>query len=177
MASRAGKKRKTGVVPVRPIRVEGGVAFIPLTKGKEAVIDAADAPLVSHVNWSAHTSGSTFYAVSKARDEDGWKTVRLHRLLVTADERIDHIDGDGLNNRRANLRPASISQNGFNRPSQANSKTGVKGVWRHKGGKWMAQIKAGPVRRHLGLYGTIEAAQEAYRRAASELHGEFARTE
>lgn len=88
----------------------------------------------------------------------------------------DHKDGDGLNNRRSNLRPCTYSQNGANRGPQKNSSTGVKGVFPHRDtGKFRSCIMVEGKSRHLGIFATIEDAALAYRTAAEEAFGEFFR--
>jgi hypothetical protein len=86
---------------IRPIRVEGNVAFVPLTKGRESVIDAADVHLVEGFNWFAHVRGGGAYACS-LRLSPKRKHIILHRIIMGDPDglEIDHIDGDGLNNRR-----------------------------------------------------------------------------
>jgi hypothetical protein len=91
---------------------------------------------------------------------------------------LDHKNSVRDDNRWDNIRPATISQNGMNRPAQANNTSGFKGVTFHrKARKWMAQITKDGSLHYLGLYETREAAHEAYRKAATLLHQEFARTE
>lgn len=87
---------------------------------------------------------------------------------------IDHADGDGLNNRFANLRLALPSQNNFNQRKRADNTSGYKGVSKHRN-KWRAEINAYGTYRHLGTFDTPELAHMAYCKAAAELHGEFAR--
>lgn len=112
------------------------------------------------------------------------KTYQAHRLAwlyVTGSwpaEYIDHIDGDGLNNRLSNLREATHSQNLQNSKRQKNNTTGFKGVRYQKDkGKFRAGFMANGVNYHLGYYSTGEAAHEAYRAAAVRVHGEFVRFE
>lgn len=89
---------------------------------------------------------------------------------------IDHIDGNGLNNRISNLREAVHSENARNRGAQRNSKSGIKGVsWHVESGRWQAKIQHHGKGKNLGYYATPEEAREAYCKAAKELHGEFAR--
>lgn len=88
---------------------------------------------------------------------------------------IDHIDGDGLNNRLSNLRQATHSQNLCNRPKPASNSSGYKGVcWSKPAQKWQAQIFINGKAKYLGLYETAEDAHAAYQRAAPKYHGEFA---
>src|SRR5262245_35202767 len=89
---------------------------VPLTRGKVALIDDADYELVSRFKWHAQRGGygNTYYAVTNIRLPDGkWTALRMHVLLL-GHKGIDHIDGDGLNNQRSNLRLATQSQNSAN---------------------------------------------------------------
>jgi hypothetical protein len=88
---------------------------------------------------------------------------------------VDHINGDGLDNRKANLRIATVSQNLANRSAQTNSKSGIKGVsWSKQNKKWMVQIKKDMKRIHIGFYPTIEDATRAFEYASKLLFGQFA---
>ncbi len=86
---------------------------------------------------------------------------------------IDHVNRDRTDNRLANLRLTTESQNIHNQP--ARNPVGLKGVWQQKSGNWAAGITKDRKRVHLGTYDTPELAYEAYCRAADSLHGEFAR--
>ncbi len=98
---------------------------------------------------------------------------RLHNFITGLDY-VDHINGDTLDNRRENLRPATHQQNTWNRKLATNNTTGFKGVYRTPAGTFMAQIcKDGHIHR-LGTFPTAEAAGHAYDDAAVELFGEFA---
>ena len=170
---------------IRPIRVEGNVAYVPLTRGYEAVIDAADVPLVEGKNWHAFvkrrndgTTLAVYAARSSPRAGGKQNTIFMHRILLSADsEETDHRDGDGLNNRRANLRPATKSQNMHNQRLASNNKSGFKGAYWHSfARKWASQIRLANQNHHLGLFGCITAAAVAYARASRNLHGQFGRT-
>lgn len=162
---------------IRPIRVEGNIAYVPLTQGYEAVIDAADVPLVAKWNWFAAKKPRTVYAV-RNRPGRGEGLIGMHCVLMGEPSAFetDHRDGNGLNNRRFNLRVATVQQNTCNQRTRADNTSGFKGVhWHKQKGKWHAQIAAHGKRRSLGLHDTPEAAHAAYAKASARLHGEFGR--
>ena len=119
---------------IRPIRIDGVLAFITLTKGYEAVIDVADVPLVAGYNWYALVMPRTVYAARNDRSGPKKRNVFMHRVILGEPEGLqtDHKDGNGLNNTRDNLREATISQNGSNRRIGCNNTSGYKGVRSHK---------------------------------------------
>lgn len=101
-----------------------------------------------------------------------------HNLILpkVAGREVDHINGDGLDNRRCNLRYATRQQNAANGAKKGRSSR-FKGVCFDKSrGKWLAGVKYNYVRLNLGRHATEEAAARAYDRKALELFGEFART-
>lgn len=110
-------------------------------------------------------------------------THRLHRLawlLVHGEpvpNLIDHIDGDPLNNRIANLRAATNSENKMNAARRADNLSGIKGVFplKVRPGRYVAYVSVRGVRHHLGTFYTIEDAAAARREAAARLHGKFAK--
>lgn len=166
---------------VRDIRIDGKLAFVPLTKGYEAVIDADDVPLVSGWNWHARIDKNTVYASrNRETDADGRRgAISMHRQISCSPDgmEVDHRDGDGLNNRRMNLRVATKSQNQSNRKTSILSQTGLKGVTPYKrDGTWHARISLNGRRISLGYYKTPEDAHSAYCNASAKLHGEFGRT-
>ena len=169
---------------IRPIRIEGDVAYIPLTRGYEAVIDASDIHLVDGVHWHAcpdfRRDGTirAVYAIRTDRTSPKPRSVSLHRVIAGTPPgfETDHIDGDGLNNRKANLRIATNVHNQHNQRLQSNNSSGVKGVSWHKAtNKWAAHIGIARRRKHLGLFSNLDDAAAAYARASAELHGEFGR--
>ena len=90
---------------------------------------------------------------------------------------IDHIDGDGLNNRFANLRVATPAENNVNRPAPASNTSGMKGAsWSKTNSRWLAHISFERKTYHLGFYDTAAEAHAAYCGAAKLLHKGFART-
>jgi len=88
---------------------------------------------------------------------------------------IDHVDGNGLNNQKANLRVASHAENCANRRINRNNTSGFKGVSKNKE-RWQAYIRVAYRQIHLGYFDTPEEAAEAYDRAAIAYFGEFAKT-
>lgn len=102
----------------------------------------------------------------------------LHRALLNhyGKEKVDHKDGNILNNKLENLRLCSHTQNQMNKKIDKRNLCGFKGVRKTKYGTYMANIKLNGVQKYLGSYKTIEEAAEAYDTAALELFGEFAKT-
>lgn len=139
--------------------------------GLVAVIDAVDLDLVRPFHWRVrpHHAG-VFYAVA-----DGSTFLRMHRVILGArsGEIVDHINYDGLDNRRANLRIATRSQSTAHRRSRAGSTSRFMGVSRHKHG-WQAAIRCGRTSHYLGYFRLETEAALAYNAAARELHGPFA---
>jgi hypothetical protein len=165
---------KPRVRKVRPIRIEGEVAYIQLTQGHEAVIDVADVHLIEGRNWSYRAAWKTGYAQAGA--------VIMHRVLVNAPAgmQVDHINGDGLDNRRANLRLATPSQNSQNIGKRRTNTSGYKGVSRCANSpKWRAQIRSADKTQgcngkvYLGVFDTPEQAYAAYCEANRRLHGDY----
>lgn len=147
---------------------------IPLTQGKYAIVDDADYPLVSQFRWCAlkRRHGRYYYAV---RGNNGQYTP-MHRLIVDAHdgEDVDHINGDGLDNRRCNLRKCTQAENSWNSRVNSRNTTGFRGVC-PDAGKFKAYISCNGKRFWLGYHATPEEAAHVRDLAAIELHGEFAR--
>lgn len=152
---------------------------IPLTRGRVALVDAEDAPgVLAAGSWCTSTSGEsrTAYAVRGERHPDGrFRGVRLHQF-ITGWDYVDHINGDGLDNRRGNLRRATHAENMRNCRLSRNSTSGYIGVsWSRAAGKWRAYISPDGRQIHLGLFATAEAAAVARDLASVRHFGEFAR--
>lgn len=164
----------------RQIIVEGDLAYVPLTRGLVSVIDASDVALVDGYNWSAKLDGRAVYGMRTEVIGNGkQRCILLHRAilgLTDPDIYADHIDMDGLNNRRSNLRECSIAENMRNRVALRTNSSGYKGVsWDAARQKWRALIKVSGSRKHLGYFDSAVLAHAAYCAAAVDLHGEFAR--
>lgn len=145
---------------------------IRLTQGKVALVDDEDFAFVSRFRWRARRDKKTWYAETGS----GSKSIFMHAILLglDADEEGDHRDGDGLNNRRNNIRKATRSQNCMNRNGW--SKHGFKGVYLvATNGRYGARIQVQKKMIQIGCFDTAEAAARAYDSAALKYHGEFAR--
>ncbi len=135
--------------------------------GNTVIVDPDDADLLEGCWWDGR------YAKSDLG--------RLHRLIAirvfgaaTADDFVDHIDGDRCNNRRGNLRIVTKAQNAANSASRGGVSE-YRGVSPARNERWQAQISSKGIRKHLGTFDTEEEAAAAYDAAARELHGEYAR--
>jgi len=152
--------------------------LISLTQGLWAVVDEADVAQIAQHVWQATRVKNGWYA---SRYEPGVrKPILMHRqilgLLPGRAPEVDHLNLDGLDNRRINLRTATHSQNLFNHPRRSNNTSGYKGVsYRKDSGKWIAGIMVGGRAIRLGQYADAVTAARAYDAAARRLHGDFAR--
>jgi hypothetical protein len=151
---------------------------IPLTQGLYALVDDEDFEYLNQWKWYAAKQGNDFYAFRQEYFPSlkKQKTVRMHREVMSDDERdLDHIDGNGLNNQKINLRFCSHRQNHQNRKHHKNTSSPYKGVSWHYSGKWKSQIMVNGKVVHIGLFTSGEEAALAYDKAAKESFGEFAR--
>ncbi len=146
---------------------------IKLTQGKVALIDDDDYALISGHKWYAmYSSSKIWYAVSFV---DG-KGTRMHSLILPGYKQIDHINHDGLDNRRANLRPCNDSKNQGNQRLHKHIKTSkFKGVWKDKYG-WRSAVTISRKQIHLGTFENETDAAKAYDAAAKKVFGEFSYT-
>jgi hypothetical protein len=146
---------------------------IDLPNGVVVIVDDEDYAWLSTMRWHLNTQG---YAARKV-GRNG--TMLMHRLILgleKGDERRgDHIDGNRLDNRRANLRTCTHAENNRNRRTQANNSTGYRGVSKASATTFRAQIKMDGVKIYLGAFSTAEEAHQAYCEAAKRYHGEFVR--
>ena len=144
-----------------------------------ATIDEEDADKVSGFRWNVRKDVYTFYARAAVRLGDRrQKTVAMHRLIMSCPDgmEVDHINLDGLDNRKENLRISHHSQNVANQYLRTSNTSGYKGVyWESRKGWWRAQIRSRGRSWVLGIFDDPILAAIAYDEAARVLHGEFAR--
>lgn len=151
---------------------------IELTKGFVAVVDDFDFDRVmSAGSWCASVTPRTVYALRGIPKPGGGRTtIRLHNF-VTGWRFVDHINGNGLDNQRSNLRESDAVTNGCNVGPKSNNTSGFKGVtWDRRSRRWRAQIQSGGTNHYLGDFTEAAEAARAYDAKALELHGDFART-
>ena len=163
-------------------RLRYGYAFcrIPLTQGKYAIVDPDDYRWLSKYKWHAIKQGRNFYAARHIKDKNGkQRQIFMHRQICRIPDHllVDHINRNGLNNSKANLRPATYSQNNQNRSKCMSRKfsSRYKGVTWNRGHRlWQADIRFNGRRIFLGSFESEIRAAKAYDRAAKRHHGEFA---
>ncbi len=152
---------------------------IRLTRGMVALVDEEDAARVlARGPWAAQVGAGTYARNVKYLGGGAANPVKssiLMHSLITGWPYVDHINGDGLDNRRRNLREATHALNMRNKRLYRNNTSGFKGVFRNteKGRAWGARIRLDGRTRRLGNYDTPEDAARAYDAAARKLFGEF----
>ena len=153
---------------------------IPLTQGKFAIVDDNDFEELSKYKWHANKMGNSYYAKTSF-GKNGTKRIRpsMHGLILKLKkpQEIDHINRDGLDNRKCNLRVCTRSQNQQNKRPQKQCTSKYKGVsWYEAGKKWRAFIMLKSKHYYLGGFNNEIECAKAYDKRAKELFGEFART-
>jgi len=154
---------------------------IPLNHGLVALVDDADFEWLSRWRWSINRGAgvrATRYAVRGERRGGHRLLITMHRVIMGAEEGqlVDHVNGDGLDNRRSNLRFCDHAQNMRNRRISRHNKAGYKGVHiAPDERRWRAVIQVDGRQKSLGGFSTAFEAARAYDVAALRHHGPFAR--
>lgn len=147
---------------------------IKLGKEKVALVDDSDFEELSKHAW--HFNG--LYATRHQVKDGKRNTVYMHRVIMDApkDRQVDHKDGNGLDNRRENLRLATMTQQRMNQGIQSNNTSGFRGVaWDRTTRGWKAKIHVHRKGIYLGQFSTPQEAAIAYEAAAKRIFGEFRR--
>ena len=153
---------------------DNSIRYISLTRGKVAIVDTDDYEFLRRVAWFAiqdYSNPQSFYA------KYGWHSIPMHRIIMLAEpgQLVDHINGDTLDNRKANLRIVTSSQNGMNRKIQGNNTSGVPGVtWHKRMQMWQVRIGTGKGRIVVGSFTSKEDAIRVRYEAEEQHHGEYA---
>jgi hypothetical protein len=155
--------------------------LIPLTQGQFAKVSPEDFENLVRLNWCASWEHCSFYA--RAWDYSERKRVRvaMHRVVLGClagdGKQVDHRNGDGLDNRRTNLRLVTTSQNAMNRKLKSSNSSGHRGItWHDRDKWWRAQIMIQGKTLWVGSFQSLDLAIEAVNSARKTHFGEFART-
>lgn len=160
---------------VKEIKIYGKLA-----EGMVALVDDEDYELANSIHWNLQISKmkssgdfSAYYAIHATR------RLLMHRVilgLTDSKKKVDHIDRNGLNNQKENLRVGTQSQNLSNRPKAKKNTTGYKGAYQTRCGRWFSAISFNDKTITLGRFNTAEEAARVYDKAARKQWGEFAYT-
>lgn len=150
---------------------------IPLTQGLFALVDDEDYELINHLKWYAAKNGKRYYAFAWLKGSDA--RILMHRFILgLTDSKIivDHINGQGTDNRRDNLRICSRLQNSWNQQINDHNTSGYKGVsFRKDRGLWQARITVNNKTHSLGFFKSSYEAAVSYNLAAELFFGDFAK--
>lgn len=150
---------------------------INLGNSEFALVDFEDYEYLNELKWHIHKNGNQLYARSVFYENKKQKSIYMHRLILEPKGKcIDHINGNGLDNRKCNLRICERHENALNRKMNINNLSGFKGVsWFKVAKKWRAQIQYKKIVYYLGSYEKRIDAARAYNKAAIKFFGEFAK--
>jgi len=153
---------------------------IPLTQGEYAVVDPDDYERLRKYKWQVSKRSNTYYAIRHKwlAEEKRHTTVSMHREIIDVPEGwfVDHINHNGLDNRKANVRPATPADNARNaRYPRRNTSSKYRGLWYNKKKKrWRAQITLNNKKKQIGYFKNEIDAAKAYDKAAKKYFGDFA---
>lgn len=150
---------------------------INLTRNEVALVDDDDFDKLKIYKW--HIAKSKYGKCYAVKSDIHHGKIMMHRFILSAppDLMVDHINGNGLDNRKENLRLCTATQNQRNRDKTKQNKSGYKGVSFHQEKrKFIAQIQVNEISIYIGQYDDAKEAAKAYDEAAKKYFGEFART-
>ncbi len=147
---------------------------------KSIFIDSEDYHLIKKYNWHVQKDKLNLYGRAHIRNKDGYKCLKMHRVIMgilDSNIHIDHINGNGLDNRRCNLRIATIAENSRNVGKNSRNTTGYKGVYMYKSGPskglFTATLRCKSEKYHGGYFKTAIEAAKKYDEMSKKYHGEF----
>ena len=147
---------------------------INLTQGQVALVDNEDFETLNRHQWFAAKKGKTFYATRNIKVDGKRKTALMHWYVIGG-KNIDHVDRNGLNNQKANLRFCNNQENQRNSRKRINTSSKFKGVSFYKPREnWVARIGLNGKVINLGYFATEIEAAKVYNSAAIKHYGEFA---
>lgn len=139
-----------------------------------ALVDDEDFEDLNQYKWHAAKFGNNFYAMRNIRIDGKRTSIKMHREIMGR-KNIDHIDHDGLNNQRSNLRVCTHQENHMNRRANINATSAYKGVsFKKQTGRWIAKIHINDKQINIGSFADEVDAARAYNKKAIELFCEFA---
>jgi len=152
---------------------------IKLSQNLYAIVDDEDFDKLNLYKWSATKQHKTYYAIRAFKKTDGVRTtIRMHRSIMSAPEtmQVDHLNSNGLDNRKSNLRLCNNAENNRNRGKYITNTSGYKGVsWNKQHNKWRSQIFVDYKTVFLGYFQELKDAVQAYDEGAKKYHKNYAK--
>lgn len=161
-------------------RIEGSICYIDCfnTKGilrGSIIIDTEDLNLVKDYQWHIENSRANLqYGQASTNGKLPSKTIRIHRLIIPDSVQIDHINHNGLDNRKSNLRTCNNRENNCNKNFSRNPKSGYTGIrYNEKANSYYVRMMVNKREISLGHYKSLEEAIEARKQGEEKYFGEF----